>query len=149
MKKIIVRDMARIAKGKMSDRREDLTTAQVKCYIYNKTNTTTPTTPTIPSTTTKPSTPTTPFTPVTPVTPTTPSTPVTPVTPVTPTTPTTQPEVTPQETIDKELTLKLEDLSDIAEHFLTQNDLHIKIISKSPLKLGEVAKVILEITDKN
>ena len=137
MKKIIVRDMARIAKGKMSDRREDLTTAQVKCYIYNKTNTTTPTTPTIPSTTTKPSTPTTPFTPVTPVT------------PVTPTTPTTQPEVTPQETIDKELTLKLEDLSDIAEHFLTQNDLHIKIISKSPLKLGEVAKVILEITDKN
>jgi len=33
--------MARVARSKMSDRREDLTTAQVKCYIYNnKTNTT-------------------------------------------------------------------------------------------------------------
>jgi len=35
LKKIIIRDMARVGKGQMSDRREDLTTAQVKCYIYN------------------------------------------------------------------------------------------------------------------
>ena len=35
LKKLIVRDMARVGKGQMSDRREDLTTANVKCYIYN------------------------------------------------------------------------------------------------------------------
>jgi len=33
--KIIVRDMARVARWSMSDRREDLATANVKCYIYN------------------------------------------------------------------------------------------------------------------
>lgn len=27
--------MARVARGTMSDRREDITTANIKCYIYN------------------------------------------------------------------------------------------------------------------
>ena len=27
--------MARVARGTMSDRREDLSTANIKCYIYN------------------------------------------------------------------------------------------------------------------
>ena len=151
MKKIIVRDMAWVARGKMSDRRDDLTTAQVKCYIYNSkkvddtdtppttiittgVETTTTSTTTTPTTTTP--TPTTP-TPTTP-TPTTP----TPTTP-TPTTPT-----TPQTSISKDLTLKLEKLSDIAEHFLTQNDLKIKLTSKSPIKLGEAASISIDITDK-
>lgn len=35
LKKIIVRDMARVSTFTMSDRRDDLTTANVKCYIYN------------------------------------------------------------------------------------------------------------------
>ena len=35
LKKLIVRDMARVGRGQMSDRREDLTTANVECYIYN------------------------------------------------------------------------------------------------------------------
>lgn len=40
LNKIIVRDMAWVAKFTMSDRREDLATANVKCYIYNsRTNT--------------------------------------------------------------------------------------------------------------
>jgi hypothetical protein len=41
LNKIIVRDMARVGKYTMSDRWEDTTTAQVKCYIYNNKNTTT------------------------------------------------------------------------------------------------------------
>lgn len=40
LQKIIVRDMARVSTFTMSDRREDLTTANVKCYIYNIRNTT-------------------------------------------------------------------------------------------------------------
>lgn len=35
LRKIIVRDMARVSRFTMSDRRDDLTTANVKCYIYN------------------------------------------------------------------------------------------------------------------
>lgn len=144
--------MARVARGKMSDRREDLTTAQVKCYIYNNKNATPPiidippvtNTGTIPNViTTGTTTPTTPTTPV--VTP--PTTPTQPVV-VPPTTPT-EPVVVPQGFINKNLSLKLEDLSDMAEHFLTQNDFTITLVSKSPLRFGEAATVTLEIKDKN
>ena len=55
-----------------------------------------------------------------------------------------------QSIINKELSLELDDalLSDIAQHFLTQNDLTITFTSKSPLKIGETAIVTLEIKDK-
>lgn len=42
LKKIIVRDMAWVSKFTMSDRWDDLNTANVKCYIYNNKNTSTP-----------------------------------------------------------------------------------------------------------
>ncbi len=157
LKKIIVRDMARVARGKMSDRREDLTTAQVKCYIYNKTTTATnPTVPTVQTWTTIntgttiPVIPTTPTQPVViPTEPTQPTTPTVPVDPVvTPTEPT-QPTIpTTQGTIDNDLSLKFERLSDITEHFLTQNDITIHLTTKTPLKLGETAILTLEIKDK-
>lgn len=160
--------MARVGRGQMSDRREDITTASVKCYIYNsKTDIPEPTpvipepTPVIPVVV-----PVVPITPVTPVVvPTTPTqpvhnapvvTPTTPVVPiVTPTVPVvpvvipTVPVVIPQNSIGKKLDLEFKDLSDIAEHFLTQNDLVFSLVTKSPLRLGEVATLTLEIKDKN
>lgn len=89
---------------------------------------TTPTIP-VPSTTT----PTTPV--VTPTEPTQPTIPTTPVDPVvTPTEPT-QPIIpTVQDTIDKDLSLRFEHLSDITEHFLTQNDITIHLAAKAQLK---------------
>lgn len=157
LKKIIVRDMARVARGKMSDRREDLTTAQVKCYIYNKT--TISTNPTVPTTqtwasvntgTTIPIISTTPTQPV--VAPTKPDQPTTPITPtnsiVTPTEPDQPTTPTIQGTIDKDLSLKFEHLSDITEHFLTQNTITIHLTAKTPLKPWETAILTLEIKNK-
>ena len=161
--------MAWVARGTMSDRREDLSTTNVKCYIYNsKTNIPEPTiitTPTVPV-----------LTPQTPVgTPTvkpdpviTPTPVVHPVAPVV-TVPipavkvdplpkeTTPPAVTPtpvvvpplvQTGVNKKISLTLDNLSDIAQHFITQNDLVITLVAKSPLKLGEVATLTLEIKNK-
>ncbi|MFA6255910.1 MAG: CHAP domain-containing protein [Candidatus Absconditabacterales bacterium] len=157
--KIIVRDMAWVGRGTMSDRREDLTTANVKCYIYNsKTNTPdpviAPVEPTIPAepilpivhtgTTTPITTPTIPNTPAKVVTPIQPVIPVKPPVIITPTVPV---DIS-QTSINKNIELTFTNLSDIAEHFMTQNDVIITLVSKSPLKLGEVATLTLEIKDK-
>jgi len=163
--KIIVRDMARVARSKMSDRWEDLSTANVKCYIYNnKTNQTTPTiieTPTIENqnnssqqtasdwgTTTdssshgsSPSWSTSlPVTPTQPTQPTQPSI-LEPAIPVMPTVP--QPT-----SIHKELPLVLDNLSDIAQHFLTQNTIAIVVDTKSPLSINGNATISIKITNK-
>ena len=55
-----------------------------------------------------------------------------------------------QSMIHKEVVLELDDtlLSDIAKHFITQNNLAITLVSKSPLKVGESATITLEIKDK-
>lgn len=158
LKKIIVRDMAWVARGMMSDRREDLTTANVKCYIYNNKTTTPETNETIIPEVTSPEVlpPTKPVvtTPVvtTPVhnagntTPTV-TTPVVPTTPVV--TQPTPPVITiPQSSNNKNISLRLDNLSDIATHFMTQNNLTLTLISKSPLKLGEVATLTIEIKNK-
>jgi hypothetical protein len=148
----------------MSDRREDLTTANVKCYIYNSktdipvadpiivpientgtlvtTGTTLPITPGV-------------ITPeipavVVPIPPiVTPELPIVIVPPqepavVVPSTPI----IIPQITDNKNIVLELSKLSDIAQHFMTQNDLVVSLVSKSPLKLGEVALLTIEIKDK-
>ena len=164
--KIIVRDMARVARWSMSDRREDLATANVKCYIYNsKTdipyivpvepiipviNTWTtpivpvvvPTTPIVP-TVTQPTTPTI----TTPEVSVHPSAPIVVVSPQEPVV--ALPPVIAQDSINEKLVLTFDKLSDIAKHFITQYDLVITLISKSPLKLGEVATLTLEIKNKN
>ncbi len=171
LKKIIVRDMSRVWRGEMSDHREDLTTAQVKCYIYNiRTNTQNiiDTLPVIPEST--------PIVPVV-VVPTVPISPVviptesvhdaattTPTatttivpattTPITPVTTETRPAeittvTTPQDSTTKKLILDFENLSNIAKHFLTQNNLEISLTTKSPLQLGDVANLKLEIKDKD
>ena len=173
LKKIIVRDMARVGRGQMSDRREDLTTANVECYIYNS-KTTVPTDPIVPPvdstlpivTTgtnaivpqilpiTLPTTPT--VTPPTVIIPTV-IIPTQPTTPIAPTTPAIIPEVIipiisptiSQNSLYKKLALTFENLSDIATHFMTQNDLVVTLVAKSPLKLGEVATLTLEIKDKD
>jgi hypothetical protein len=44
--------------------------------------------------------------------------------------------------------LKFEDLSDIIKHFMTQNDLTITLVWKSPLKVGETATLTIEIQNK-
>jgi len=177
LQKIIVRDMARVSRGTMSDRREDLTTANVECYIYNsKTNvpdniptvntwstpvittwTTTiqpvitPTVPTQPIPSTIHSAPTLPPvivtpTPVLPITPTQPIAPVvtSPAVIVSPIIP----AITPQTSVNNRIDLQFENLSDIAEHFMTQNNIIITVVSKSPLKLWEAATITLEIQDK-
>jgi len=163
LKKIIVRDMARVARGTMSDRREDLTTAQVKCYIYNsKTTTPTDTTSTTETntwTTTSSTTGTSVVIPTTTTTTTTTSTTTNNTTPITPPIiPSTSSDTTTntpvdtsliQDSLHTQLSLNFENLSDIAEHFTTQNNLTFTLVSKSPLKLGETAKLILEIKDKN
>lgn len=160
--KIIVRDMARVARSTMSDRWEDLSTANVKCYIYNnKTNQPTPPvveTPIIEDqnnssqqtnsdwgTTTdnsshgsSPS-----WSTSLPVPPTQPTPPVveTPTVPVIPTVP--QPTA-----IHKELPLVLDNLSDIAQHFLTQNTIAIVVDTKSPLAINGKATIRIKITNK-
>ncbi|MCX6823661.1 MAG: hypothetical protein NT085_00845 [candidate division SR1 bacterium] len=187
LKKIIVRDMARVGRGQMSDRREDLTTANVECYIYNS-RTTIPTDQMVtsgdstlpiihtgtnsiipqilpPVISPKPvvnvpiiNTPTIPEVVIpTIIVPTQPTTPIVPTTPVViPTTPTIPEVVIPniptaisQNSLYKKLVLTFENLSDIATHFMTQNDLVATLVSKSPLKLGEVATLTLEIKDKD
>lgn len=87
-------------------------------------------------------------------TPTVPTHPVAPIVVVPPqepvvTIPPTVPEIISQDSVDKILVLQLEKLSDIAQHFMTQNDLIFTLVSKSPLKLGEVATLTLEIKDKD
>lgn len=170
LKKIIIRDMARVARGTMSDRREDLTTANIKCYIYNS-KTTLPnndivpvdpiipivntwTTPPIISVVIPPTVPTSPIVvqPTLP-TPTTPTHPIAPEVIILPqepevVIPPTVPESISQESINKILVLELDKLRDIAQHFMTQNDLVFTLVSRSPLKLGEVATLTLEIKDK-
>ncbi len=163
LKKIIVRDMARVGRGQMSDRRDDLTTAQVKCYIYNsKTNTpddTTHTNTDIPAqtntwattgitiiNTTTTQTTTSPTNSTATTTHNSASTTTSTTTPVVTTTTTT---ALLQSPINKKLSLTLDDLSDIAEHFITQNNLVFTLISKTPLKLWETATLTLEIKDKN
>jgi len=164
MKKTIVRDMARVARGKMSDRREDLTTAQVKCYIYNNKKQTI-IDPIVPNTnawisittdsidhtvpnittvvTTRPTTPTT-------IPTTSTQAIVAPTQSVTPAIiPSTIPITIPQSETHKILSLELDNLSDIAKHFITQNNLIITLISTSPLNIGEIATLTLEIKNKN
>lgn len=148
--------MARVARSTMSDRWEDLTTANVKCYIYNnKINTiesqevvTPETPPTV--TTPPPSTVPTVTTPIHNVA-NTPASITTPVT--TPTTPTViqpvAPIVTPQSTTNEKLSLTLSDLHDIAEHFMTQNNMTIGFVTKSPLKIWETATLTITIKNKN
>ena len=156
----------------MSDRREDLTTANVECYIYNNitsvpdTITTSSTTgidiPILPIITTGTSLQTgTLSTEVhnTDAGQTTPSTDITPKpidvpTPITPTvpvivTPPSVPVVVPQGSINQKLSLTSDNLSDIAQHFLTQNDITFTLVSKTPLLLGEVATLTLEIKNKD
>ena len=148
----------------MSDRWEDLSTASVKCYIYNSkattpeiittgnvietgntipetivtpptTNTLPPTTPTHNANTTPP--------PVVVPQPTPPSTPPSQQTP--------PPAeiITPQQSVNKNISLTFDKLtSDLAKHFITQNDLVVSVVSKSPLKAGEEATITLEITKK-
>lgn len=172
--KLIVRDMARVGRWQMSDRREDLATANVKCYIYNSktslptdnivventgvvinTWTTLPRTWTIPTVivpTPSINIPTLPVV-VTPPTTTTPSPtlPETPALPSAPEAPVIIPPQTPvvsQEINNKKLSLTLDKLSDIAQHFITQNDLEITLVSKTPLILGEIATLNIEIKDK-
>ena len=179
LKKIIVRDMARVGIWSMTDRREDLTTANVECYIYNSktplpvvdiptvstgtiistwttlsaiTGTTTPTadhwSPT--TTTTIIHSPTTPSIILSTGEITTPSLPV--VTPVEPSQPIVTPTTPPvplQDSINKILTLDFTSVSDMAKHFITQNDITLTIVSKSPLHLWEVATLTMEIKDKN
>jgi len=181
--KLIVRDMARVARWSMSDRREDLSTANVKCYIYNSKTTiptidpiivpienvvpsvntwtwTIPTTitpaiPVIPTVVTPPLVHTAP-TVIVPIPPTIPvvEPPIQEIPVIIPTPPTTLPTVptvpvvVPQNIINNTLPLTLEKLSDIAQHFTTQNDFVFTLISKKPLMLGEVAKLTLEIKNK-
>jgi hypothetical protein len=106
----------------------------------------------VPTTPTTPTTPTV-VTPTQPIIPTIPTIPVTPTTPTTPTVPVviqpTIPVVISQGSVNKELVLEFENLSDIATHFMTQNNVSIRLVTKSPLKLGEVATLILEIKDKD
>ena len=163
--------MAWVARGTMSDRREDITKSNVKCYIYNS-KTTLPEEPPvvvepiipIPPVVVPPTPVVTPPAvehPVAPVTPpvVTPVAPVTPTPPLVaePTVPTPPAVIVPtvptepvQSMIHKEVTLELDDdvLSDIAKHFITQNNLAITLVSKSPLKVGEAATITLEIKNK-
>lgn len=186
LKKLIVRDMARVGRGQMSDRREDLTTANVKCYIYNskkdipvdvpevETGTIVP--PVVITTWTSSVTPpvaviiptkpviTQPEQPTDPVvvtpTPIPTPTPIVVEKPEQHTAPTVIPVVIPvvtpvvrpvivQDPLHKWLDLKFEDLSDITQHFMTQNDLTITLVGKSPLKIGESATLTIEIKNKN
>ena len=157
LNKIIVRDMARVGKSTMSDRWEDITTAQVKCYIYNNKNTTTEPPVTPPVIVTPPVV--TPPVVVPPVTPpitswwwTTPPTTVTPPVVTTPPTVTTPPIVVPPVTtpitLDQWLTLSLDKISDIAKHFVSQNDFSFTVVTESPLHLWETAMLSLDIINK-
>ena len=160
LNKIIVRDMARVGKYTMSDRWEDTTTAQVKCYIYNNKNTTTDPVVTPPVIVTPPVVVTTPVvtTPVithpvaslpTVTPPATTDPVVTPPVTVTPPIIVTPPVVvTPPVTLDKWLTLSLDKISDIAKHFVSQNDFSFNLLTESPLYLWESATLSLEIINK-
>ena len=170
--KIIVRDMARVGRWSMSDRREDLSTANVKCYIYNsKTTISTPTdntgtivytgstitTGTLPTIDTPTSTTWT----ISKPTVVTPEVPV--ISPIIPQAKPSAPEVLPpvqepvqpnepiisQNAVNQKLPLTFDYLSDIAQHFITQNDITFTLTRKTPLLLGEVATLTLEIKDKN
>jgi surface antigen len=173
--KIIVRDMARVSKFTMSDRRDDLNTADVECYIYNVrsavagpiltgsltaiatwtthtwTNTTTQTPvvdphPSAPDTSTT-NTPTNTTTPSTPVVVTPPvvETPVI-VTPPAVVTPTNPVVTTPVS--DQDISLNFDDVNDyLAVHYLWQRDIHAQISSKATMQVGDEA--ILTITIKN
>ena len=176
LNKIIVRDMARIEKSTMSDRWEDITTAQVKCYIYNNKNNNTATEAIVPvtvaQTTTSSSTTSSSIIPSSTTSSSTipsstiPSTDIHPVAPLSPTTietiswwntsptitiipPTTIPSViNPSFTLDKWLDLSLDKINDITKHFISQNDFSFNLLTESPLHIGETAKLILEIINK-
>ena len=94
--------------------------------------------PSMPTTITPPTVPTHPVAPVVVVPPQEPVVVVPPVVP----------PVISQSSVNEKLVLELENLSDIAQHFITQNDLVITLVSKSPLKLGEVATLTIEIKNK-
>lgn len=96
---------------------------------------------------------------VQPTPPTLPTTPITPTHPVAPEVvvppqepvviiPPTVPESVSQDSINKIIILELDKLRDMAQHFMTQNDLVFTLVSTSPLSLGEVATLTLEIKDK-
>lgn len=180
LKKIIVRDMARVARGTMSDRREDLSTANIKCYIYNS-KTTIPTDTIIPidqvppiiswkiPVDTPPTIPPNPMIPSNPVilpqptlpTPR-PTLPTHPAPPIVPALPQESTDIIPpivvvpppisenisSNQINKTIPLEVEKLRDIAQHFITQNDLSLTLSSLSPRKFGETAKLTLEIKNK-
>ena len=71
------------------------------------------------------------------------------VTPIPTPDPIMTPIIIPQSTINKTIALTLENLSDIAQHFITQNNLVFTLVSKTPLTLGETALLTLEIHDKD
>ena len=175
LKKIIVRDMAWVSRFTMSDRRDDLTTANVECYIYNNRNGTTPkivvpvvqtwstvatqtwdtdqhNSPTTPTTTWNTNiqtpvivTPTIPITPTVPVQPVTPVAPTQPVIVVTP--PVVETPVTP--TIPKDAILNFDDITDpLALHLIWQREVHSSLTSASPLAIGEEAVFTITIKDK-
>lgn len=162
LKKIIIRDMARVGKSTMSDRWEDITTAQIKCYIYNNKNTeiestppeTTSPTVEIPPTLNSPTIPPPPTFPslIPPVqawwehlAPTLPAD--LPSSPLPPTI-TTPPTTSSPSTLDKWLYLHLDNINDIAKHFISQNDLKFSLLTKSPLQVWEIGNLNLEITNK-
>ncbi|MEI7919083.1 MAG: hypothetical protein WCH65_02470, partial [bacterium] len=51
-------------------------------------------------------------------------------------------------TISKKISLTFDNLSDIAEHFLTQNDITLILESSSPFLVQNTAKLTIDITDK-
>lgn len=53
-----------------------------------------------------------------------------------------------QNVVNQKLPLTFDYLSDIAQHFITQNDITVSLTRKTPLMLGEVATLTLEIKDK-
>ncbi len=161
-KKIIVRDMAWVGRWLMSDRREDVTTANVKCYIYHSKNDTpekdTPSVDTgaisswnntvvTTGTTTNNNHPA--------AETTTPPT-LEETTPWTnnnssPSDEDSHAEETPiveQTLITKQLSLRFDEASDIVQHFVSQHTINISLVAWSPLTVGNTASLTMNITDK-
>lgn len=169
IKKIIVRDMAWVAKFTMSDRREDLTTANVKCYIYNsKTTIPTPTTWTVTTTWTTTTWTTATWTITTWTTTTTwstnggmgwqwttnppstggqvtnPSSTGTSTTP--PTTPTTPPST--DTATSKSITLDFSEAGDLVQHLISQRDIKAELVGKANMNIWDESVLTISITDK-
>lgn len=165
---LIIRDMNRVGKFTMTDRRDTTDNANISCYIYNKrpvvivtpptntwtiantwivinTGTTIPivTPPTIPTT---PTVPTNTWTVIVHTWTTTPTIPT--VTP--PTVIVTPPSVTPiGQYTTSNITLNFDNITDMAKHFLTQRNIEAKLTSKNTLKVWETATLTLTIKDAN